>query len=59
MVKQNTSDIMFVYNRFKEVRRTFGPNDTYWADFIGHENGTSMPVVGYQGTLGKVFHQGI
>ena len=35
------SDIMFVYNLFKKVRRTVRPTDAVWADFIGNENSTS------------------
>ena len=35
------SDIMFVCNQFKKVRRTVRPTDAVWADIIGNENSTS------------------
>ena len=38
------SDIMFVCNQFKKVRRTVRLTDAVWADFIGNENSTSMSV---------------
>ena len=38
------SDIMFVCNHFKNVRRTVRPTDAVWADFIGNENSSSANV---------------
>ena len=41
---EHMSDIMFVCNQFKKVRRTVRPTDAVWADFIGNENGVSISV---------------
>ena len=38
------SDIMLICNNFRKVRRTVGPTNAHWADFIGYENGTSTSV---------------
>ena len=37
------SDIMLICNKFKEVRRAVGPNDT-WADVMEYKNSTSANV---------------
>ena len=41
---RHMSDIMFVCNQFRNVRRTVRLTDAVWADFIGNENGTSRSV---------------
>ena len=40
----HVSDIMFVCNQFRKVRRTIRSTDTIWADVIGNENSTSRSV---------------
>ena len=49
------SNIMFVYNQFKEFRRTVGSTDAHWADFTCSENGTSTSVVLVSGDTGNGF----
>ena len=41
---EHMSSIMLVCNQFKEVRRTVGPTEAHWTDFMGYENGNSASV---------------
>ena len=38
------SNILLICNQFKVVRRTVGPTDAHWVDFIGNENSISTSV---------------
>ena len=38
------SDIMFISNKFKEVRRAVGSTDADWTNVMEYENGISMSV---------------
>ena len=50
------SNILLICNQFKEIRRTVGPTDAHWADFMRYENNTSRSVqLGIRGHWERFF----